>query len=265
VNQQPFGSALHSLSKSLPRPLYRASWYDELHMDIEQPVAIISGAGRGIGRATAVELAGRGYRLVLLSRSEPELSETAKLAGNGLALRTDVTRFEQVQTAVGTTVQHFGRIDAIVHCAGLAPVRTIPETSIEQWHAVIDTNLSAAFYLCKAAWPIFQRQRAGVVVNLSSQSARDPFPGFAAYGTAKAAVNLFGLSAAREGQSIGVRVHTIAPGAVETGMFRQIMTPEQYPSDKTLEPADVARVIANCIAGDLRYSSGEVIYLHKVL
>jgi NAD(P)-dependent dehydrogenase (short-subunit alcohol dehydrogenase family) len=102
-----------------------------------------------------------------------------------------------------------------------------------------------------------------VVVNVSSAAARDPFPGFAAYGAAKAALNLFGLSAAREGLKIGVRVHTIAPGAVETAMFRQIMTPEQYSADLTLKPEDVATIIAQCVAGELRYTSGEVIYVHK--
>ena len=137
--------------------------------------------------------------------------------------------------------------------------------TVEQWRAVIDTNLSAAFYATRAAWPAFERQGGGVVVNISSAAARDPFPGFAAYGAAKAGLNLFGLSAAREGERIGVRVHTIAPGATETGMFRQLMTAEQYPPEKTLDPADVARVVLQCVRGDLRYTSGEVIYLHKTL
>ena len=228
-------------------------------------VAIISGAGRGIGRATAIELARRGYGLALLSRSSEQLQQTASLAGNGLVIPTDVRRFDQVQAAVAQTVCDLGRIDAIVHCAGLAPVVPLVDMSVEEWHAVIDTNLSAAFYLYKATWPIFQKQGSGVIVNISSQSARDPFPGFGAYGAAKAGVNLLGWSAAREGQAIGVRVHTIAPGAVETEMFRQIMTPDQFPREKTLDPADVAQVICDCVTGDLQYASGEVIYLRKTL
>jgi NAD(P)-dependent dehydrogenase (short-subunit alcohol dehydrogenase family) len=135
----------------------------------------------------------------------------------------------------------------------------------QEWRDVIDTNLSSAFYLTRAAWPTFARQRGGVVVNISSAAARDPFPGFAAYGAAKAGLNLFGLSAAREGEPIGVRVHTIAPSAVETGMFRQLMTPEQYPAEKTLDPADLARMIAMCVTGELRYTSGETIYVHKTV
>jgi NAD(P)-dependent dehydrogenase (short-subunit alcohol dehydrogenase family) len=221
-----------------------------------------------------MELGRGGYDLILVARSGEELAETVRLveaeaprggAGNtqAVAAPADVTRADAVEGVVRAAVERFGRLDAVVHCAGMAPVRSIGEMTPDEWHAVIDTNLSAAFYLCRAAWPVFERQRGGVVVNISSLSARDPFPGFAAYGAAKAGLNLFGLSAAREGERIGVRVHTIAPGAVETAMFRRLATPEQWPAEKTLDPADVAKTIAACVRGDLRYTSGEVIYLHK--
>jgi 3-oxoacyl-[acyl-carrier protein] reductase len=232
---------------------------------MDTPVALVTGAGRGIGRATAIELASAGYRLTLISRSIDELNETARLTGRGLVVPADVRKSEQIDEAVSKTVQAYGRLDAIVHCAGIAPARAIEEMTIAEWHEVIDTNLSAAFYLCRAAWPVFRRQGSGVIVNLSSMSARDPFPGFAAYGAAKAGVNLLGLSAAREGQPIGVRVHTIAPGAVETGMFRKLMSPQQYPPEKTLKPEEVAKIILQCVRGDLCYTSGEVIYVHKVI
>jgi NAD(P)-dependent dehydrogenase (short-subunit alcohol dehydrogenase family) len=74
-----------------------------------------------------------------------------------------------------------------------------------------------------------------------------------------------GRSLAEEGAKLGVRVHTVAPGAVETAMFRKLVTPQQYPREKTLEPVDVAKTIAQCIRGELAYTSGEVIYLHKTL
>ncbi|HET6250960.1 MAG TPA: SDR family oxidoreductase [Tepidisphaeraceae bacterium] len=230
---------------------------------MQKPVAIITGAGRGIGRAAAGELARRHYQLVLLARSVDELEETKKLCGGGLVLPVDVTDAAAVDRVIQTAFAEFGAIDAIVHCAGIAPVKSIADMSVAEWHAVIDTNLSAAFYLCKSAWPIFAKQGSGVVVNVSSVSARDPFAGFSAYGASKAGLNLFGLSAAREGSKIGVRVHTIAPGAVETGMFRKILTPEQYPAEKTLRPADVAQTIAQCVTGELRFTSGEVIYLQR--
>jgi len=231
---------------------------------MSQGVAIITGAGRGIGRATAVELARRGYSVVLAARGAPDLAETARLAGSSaLAVPTDVTNPDQVGTLVDRTLDRHGRIDAVINNAGLAPVRPIVEMAVEEWRAVLDTNLSSAFYLCKAAWPALERQKGGVVVNVSSAAARDPFPGFAAYGAAKAGLNLLGLSAAREGERIGVRVHTVAPAAVETAMFRKLMTPEQYPREQTLDQAEVARMIALCVTGELRYTSGETIYVHK--
>jgi 3-oxoacyl-[acyl-carrier protein] reductase len=232
------------------------------------PVAIITGAGRGIGRATAVELAGLGCRVALAARNIDGLNESIAATGHPdrcFAVRADVTDPEQVDRLVRQTLDRFGRIDALINNAGLAPVRSIPDMSIAEWRAVIDTNLSAAFYLCRAAWPVFEKQGGGVVVNVSSPAARDPFPGFAAYGAAKAGLNLFGLSAAREGEKIGVRVHTVAPGATETGMFRSLPGMDQYPADKTLDPAEVAKIIGRCVTGELRYTSGEVIYVHKTM
>jgi meso-butanediol dehydrogenase/(S,S)-butanediol dehydrogenase/diacetyl reductase len=232
---------------------------------MDSAVAVITGAGGGIGRATAIELARRGHRLVLCGRRRESLDETARLAGGGLAIAGDVTDSAQIDRLMATTLAEVRRIDAVIHCAGLAPVLNVEQTSIEQWHAVIDTNLSAAFYLAKAVWPIFKRQGGGAIVNISSLAARDPFPGFAAYAAAKAGVNLLSLSLAREGAAHNIRVYTIAPGAVETKMFRAIMSPQQYPTEKTLDPADVAKVIAQCVAGDLQYTSGEVIWLHKTV
>ena len=233
-----------------------------------QPVAIITGAGRGIGRATALELARLGHRVVLAARDVESLNETARTVGGdgrALAVPTDVTDPAQVERLAERALETFGRIDAVVNNAGLAPIRPIREMTPQEWKAVIDTNLSAAFYLTRAAWPAFERQRSGVVVNVSSAAARDPFPGFAAYGAAKAGLHLFALSAAREGEPIGVRVHTVAPGSVETEMFRGLMTREQWPADKTLDPADVARIIGQCVTGELRYTSGETIYVHKTV
>jgi hypothetical protein len=230
---------------------------------MHDPVAVISGAGRGIGRAAAVELAQRGYRLSLASRSEQQLDETARMAGTGIIVPTDVTNPQQVNSLIEKTNTHYGRIDAVAHCAGLAPSVPVEQMTDAQWRDVIDANLSSAFYLARAVWPTFRSQQSGVIVNLSSFSSRDPFPGFAAYGAAKAAINVFSLVLAREGRQHGVRVHTIAPSAVETGMFRALVSEQQWPREKTLDPADVACVIAQCVCGDLRHTSGEVIFLSK--
>jgi len=238
---------------------------------MSEPVALVSGASRGIGRATAVALARLGYRLILLARGREELEESARLAGapDSLCLPGDVTDPEHVRSVVHVAVDRFGRLDALVNVAGLAPVASIEEMTIEQWRNVIDTNLSAVFYLTKYAWPHLKVAARtfgqSAIVNVSSLASRDPFAGFAAYGAAKAGLNIFDLVAAREGQGDGIAVHTIAPGAVETEMFRKLMTREQYPPEKTLRPEEVAAVIAQCVSGQLRHTQGEVIYLHKTL
>jgi NAD(P)-dependent dehydrogenase (short-subunit alcohol dehydrogenase family) len=238
---------------------------------MSEPVALISGASRGIGRATAVALARLGYRLILLARGRDELEETARLADapDSLCLPGDVTDPEHVRSLVHIAVDRFGRLNAVVNIAGMAPAVSIEEMTIEQWRKVIDTNLSAVFYLTKYAWPHLKVAARtfgqSAIVNVSSLASRDPFAGFAAYGAAKAGLNIFDLVAAREGQAHGISVHTIAPGAVETEMFRKLMTPEQYPPAKTLAPEEVAAVIAQCVGGQLRHTQGEVIYLHKTL
>jgi NAD(P)-dependent dehydrogenase (short-subunit alcohol dehydrogenase family) len=231
---------------------------------VNQMAAIITGAGGGIGRATAIELSRRGYRLVLCGRNVESLNETAAVAG-GVVITGDVTKPADMNRLVEKTVGELGRIDAIVNNAGMAPSCDIDQMSDEQWRGVIDTNLSAAFYLVRAAWPIFRRQGSGAVVNISSVAARDPFPGFTAYAAAKAGLNGFSFALAREGQKIGVRVYAVAPGAVETPMLRGLFSPQEVPAEVTLAPADVAKVVGQCVAGDLKLSSGEVIWLHRAV
>jgi 3-oxoacyl-[acyl-carrier protein] reductase len=232
---------------------------------MNSPVAIITGAGRGIGQAIALELANRGHRLALVSRNQKELEMVAGQARTAIPVAADVTRVDDVQMVVDRTLAAYGRIDAIVNNVGLSPVAKVDELTIEQWHAVINTNLSSAFYLARAVWGTFKEQRKGCIVNISSMASRDPLPGFLAYGAAKAGLNLMSLVLAREGAEHGIRSYAIAPGAVETGMFRRMVSREKWPVEKTMEPADVARVVAQCIDGDLKYASGEVIFLSKTV
>jgi NAD(P)-dependent dehydrogenase (short-subunit alcohol dehydrogenase family) len=233
---------------------------------MSSPVAIVTGAGSGIGRATAVELASKhGHRLALCGRRSEPLNETAKLTGSCLVIQADVSKPDDVARLVDQTIAHFGRIDIVVNNAGFAPMRTVEALSLEEWRAILDINLSAVFYLIKAVWPIYKRQGGGVIVNISSLAARDPFAGLGAYGAAKAGLNLLSLALAREGAADNIRVYTVAPGAVETQMLRGIVNQDQLPPAQTLDPADIARVIAQCAVGDLRYTSGEVIWVHKMV
>ena len=228
------------------------------------PAAIVTGASRGIGRAIALRLAAEGYSVALVARPSAELNEAAAFCGpRALTLPADVASPADVESAVRRAAGSFGRIDALLNVAGDAPVQSIADMSCERFRRTIEVNLCAPFYFMKFAWPHLKASGRGVVVNFSSMASRDPFGGFAAYAAAKAGVNLLSLCGAREGNADGVLVHTLAPGAVETGMLRAIVSPEQLSPQDCLKPDEVADVAFQCVAGHLRHASGEVIYLRK--
>lgn len=228
-----------------------------------RPVAIVTGAGRGIGRATAVELSRRGYALVLISRTESQLNETAKLCEESLVLPLDVRDPAAIAGAIGSVLLRFKRIDALVNNAGVAPLGPFESFTAADYDDVLATNLGATVHFSHAVWPTMLAQQRGVIVNVSSYAARDPFPGFALYAAAKAGINGFTKALAKEGGPRGVRVHCVAPAGVETQMLRKIATTEQVPASATLSPEAVAKVIAGCVTGDLAATSGETIYLHR--
>lgn len=234
-------------------------------------VAIVTGAGRGIGRAVSVRLARRGWAVVGVARTEADLTETGRLcaeaAGEAMGevfvpLAASVTE-EATATRAVESASKLGLLRAVVYCAGLAPAKSVEETSAELFREVLETNLTGAFLLARASWGAMRAHGGGSVVLVSSMAARDPFPGFVAYGPAKAAVNLLAMVLDREGRHDGIRAYAVAPGAVETAMLRQLVTKEQWPTEKTLDPDDVAAVIEACVEGELRHSGGETIYLQK--
>lgn len=231
----------------------------------ERPVAIVTGAGSGIGRVTAIRLAAEGYRLFLLGRDPEKLRRTVAELGTRNSERgteqgtADLTDPLQCQAAVDAAVERFGRIDALCNIAGYAGLAPIAETTDELWRTTLDTNMGGPFYMTRAAWAVFERQGSGVVVNVSSMASLDPFPGFAAYAAAKAGLNMLTRITASEGAAIGVRAVTIAPGAVETPMLRGLFDERAIPRSRVLDPARVAEVIADCVTGRRAFEPGEVI------
>jgi len=251
-------------------------------------VAIITGAGGGIGRCVALKLSDLRHAVVLAGRSERSLDATAEeikvAGGQALVVPTDVTRPEQVDKLVQAALENFGGVDVLVNCAGWAPMIPTSAVTPAQWHQILDTNLSSAFYTARAVWPVMQRQHlefvsdhrdepgasperdqatGGVIINVSSVASRDPFPGLGAYAVAKVGLNMLTRVLAREGEPLGIRVVAVAPAAVETSMFRQLLTTDQVSTEDTLDPADVAAVIVSCVNGTLRHSTGETIYIHR--
>jgi 3-oxoacyl-[acyl-carrier protein] reductase len=231
---------------------------------MDKPVAIVTGAGRGIGRAVAVQLSELQYRLALVSRTAKELHETHILCrSEAETIPADVSKPDQVEQLVQKTLGRFGRVDALIHCAGFVLKRSPDQMTDQEWHETIDINLSSAFYLSRALWPIWRKQGGGAMLNVSSFAGRDPFTGLSAYGAAKAGLNILSLALAREGKPFNIRIYNVAPAATETKMFRSLIPQGTLGDEHILDPSDVAKVIVQCIRGDLTITSGEVIYVHK--
>lgn len=236
--------------------------------------AILTGAGRGIGRATAIELARAGAHLTLVARTSSDLEETRRLCAEAtkanstsaplrtLMITADVSDSMAMREVVARTLSEFGRIDAVINNAGYAPMKPITETDDATWKRTFDVNVGGAFYLVREAWHALTSSR-GAIVNISSEAARDPLTGFVAYAPAKAAVNMLTTMFHREGKPLGIRAYGIAPAGVETEMLRAIVSADVLPTNQTLDPAEVARAIVACLIGSMQFASGETIYIHR--
>ncbi len=221
-------------------------------------VAVITGAGRGIGRACAVRFSNEGWRLTLVSRTRSELEDTASLAGGDCELVVGDVRDDAVQRAAASQ-----RAAALIYCAGIAPLLPVEQTTPDILREVLDTNLTAAYGFARALWPDMRAAGGGSMVFISSLASRDPFVGFSAYAAAKAGVEGMVRALDREGKPHAIRSFAVAPGAVETAMFRKLLSPEQFPTERALSPDAVAEVVWQCVSGALAYSGGETLYMSR--
>lgn len=228
----------------------------------EEKIAIVTGAGSGIGRRVAVSLGACGYCVVLVSRSRDKLEETAELVdAESFVYPADLSKAKAAEALVEDVLASFGRVDALVNVAGCAELLSIDQITPGNWRRTVDVNLSAAVLLTAALWPTFKAQRSGVVVNVSSIASIDPFPGFSIYAAAKVGLNMFTRCTAQEGEAIGVRAVSVAPGAVETPMLRSMFDEDVIGRDKTLSPDEVAAVICGCVTGKRVFENGETLVL----
>jgi NAD(P)-dependent dehydrogenase (short-subunit alcohol dehydrogenase family) len=186
--------------------------------------ALVTGAAGGIGRAVAVALAAEGVSVALVDRRAPD-DVAADVAGRGsahtpLAIAADVTDEAQVAASVSAVAEAFGGLDLVVGCAGISgPVGTpLTQTSLADWHAVLDVNVTGAFLLLKHALPVLQRSDAGSAVFVASDSALVAAPGMAPYCASKAA--LVQLVRAASVETVGVRINAVCPSIVDTPMSR---------------------------------------------
>lgn len=229
-----------------------------------RPVALVTGAGTGTGRAIALLLAASGYRLVLVGRRRPPLEKTlGELAepANHLIATADVSDTKQIGPAIDRAMDHFGRLDALINNAGTAPLLPIDKTTPEVLEACFRTNAIGPAWAIAKAWPIFKRERSGCIINISSMATHDPFPGFFAYAASKASVNLMAHSCAKEGREFNIRAFSIAPGAIETPLLRAAFPVSVLPPEKCLRPEQVAQLVLECLSGKHDDRNGQTIQL----
>lgn len=237
------------------------------------PVALVTGAARGIGLATARWFLANGYRVVLLDNDEATLvaaeealrheGVSAELA---IAVPADVSHPQQVDAAVQRTVDHFGRIDALVNNAGVAVFKPIGETSFHEWRTVMATNLDGAFLMTQAVAPVMLEQGSGAVVNIASISGLRASTLRVAYGTSKAALIHLTKQQAVEYGNAGIRVNAIAPGPVETAMAKAVHTPaicadyhDTIPLARYGSEEEIANAIGFLCSPQASYVNGQVL------
>jgi NADP-dependent 3-hydroxy acid dehydrogenase YdfG len=186
---------------------------------IENKIVAITGAGRGIGRATAIHLAARGARLVLGARSEAEIAAVAaeiEAAGGEAVYRaTDVTRRADLEALVGLACDRFSRLDVIVNNAGIGPISRFDALKVEDWDAMIEVNLKGALYGVAAALPVFHRQKSGHVVNVLSTAGIKILPTMGVYAATKNALRT-ATEALRQESGPSIRVTEVSPGFIDT-------------------------------------------------
>ena len=209
--------------------------------DLTNQVAIISGASRGIGKATALLLALQGAKVVAVARSQQELEELTKKT-QGLGIVADISDEADAEYVVAETLSRFGRLDIVVCNAGVGSFNELEQFSTTEWDRIFDTNVKGTFLLCKAAIPHLKAQRKGHIVGIASDVSKRTFAHGTAYGASKYAQDAVLASLRKEVRSYGIKVSTIYPGLVDT--YFNDTTPGSAEAEKThLRPSDVAQAV----------------------
>ena len=193
-------------------------------MKLDGQVAVITGAGRGIGRAIALAYAREGARLALAARSETELQESvsavSELGAEAIAAPTDVTSQEATERLAEQAAERFGRIDILVNNAGISgPVGPLQGNDIAEWVATVNVNLTGTFLVCRAVIPVMLEQGGGKIINLSGAGATNAWSNMSAYCSSKAAVVRLTEVLAQELDGKGITVNALGPGSVHTSMW----------------------------------------------
>ena len=228
--------------------------------------ALVTGAARGIGLAIAQRFVQDGLRVALVDRDGPALDAAAgRLGASVLPIVADVTRTADVEAAVATADERWGRLDVVVNNAGITG-RSLPlwELTDDDWHQVIAIDLTSVFLVSRAAVRRMLPRRAGRIINIASIAGKEGNPTLVPYSTAKAGVIGFTKALAKEVATHGILVHAVAPAVVGTELLQQ-MTKEtvdylvaKIPMGRVGTPAEVAALVAWLASEECSFSTGAV-------
>jgi NAD(P)-dependent dehydrogenase (short-subunit alcohol dehydrogenase family) len=249
-------------------------------MELLEQVAIVTGAGRGIGRATALELARMGADIVAAEldggNAERTAAEVRGCGRRALAVPTNVTSRKDLSAMVEQTRAEFGRIDILVNNAGIYRAATTREVTEEHWDAIMNINAKAVFFATQAVLPTMIEQKRGVIVSLASMAGKIGSPNNLPYNASKAAVISMTKSFAVAHAANGIRVNCVCPGFVETDMWTAVareqsallnQSPEEFtrrqarriPLRRMERPEDVANVIGFLVSPRSDYMTGQAL------
>jgi 3-oxoacyl-[acyl-carrier protein] reductase len=235
--------------------------------NLQGKVAIVTGASRGIGRATALALASEGASVVVNYASssgaaEAVVTEIEALGMKGLALKADMSKADEVEAMFAQVMAQYGRVDVLVNNAGITRDTLLLRMKPEDWQAVIDVNLTGVFLTTRAASKIMLKQKSGRIVNITSVAGQMGNAGQANYSAAKAGVIGFTRTVARELASRGITVNAVAPGFIATDMTSGLDAQpilQMIPLNRYGQPEEVAGMIQFLAASPAAaYVTGQV-------
>lgn len=240
------------------------------HSFLKNQTAIVTGASRGIGRAIALKLAQLGANVAFNYHSSVEHAQSLEKELNAAGVKAkgscvDIKDFEQVKRWIEATKSEFGGLDVLVNNAGVIRDKALMMMSPDDWHQVIDTNLTGVFNATRASIVTFMKQKRGQVINISSVSGVIGLPRQVNYSASKGGINAFTKALAKEVASFGVRVNAIAPGFVETEILsgfneeQKKKIAEMIPLGRIGSAEDIAGVVEYLLSDQASYMTGQIV------